>query len=155
MKKVSVQRGLTWWWKEKNIQRIPLSDVGQGLSPYPFLHILEQNENEALLIKYLQKKNIFIEWETEFIQLEQNESEAKAVLQKNNIREELTASWVVGADGGKSKLRNLLDLRFEGGTYENIFYVADTAVDWSIGYGELFLYIAKKNIYRFFPDERK
>lgn len=137
--------------KGKKIQRIPFGDIGKALSPYPFLHIFEQNKNERLLIDYLQKKSISVEWNTELIQLSQDDKEVTATIKNNNEQQEIKALWLIGADGGKSAVRHLLNLPFSGDTYENIFYVADTAVEWSMGYDELILYLSTKTFIGFFP----
>ena len=41
----------------------------------------------------------------------------------------LDAAWVVAADGARSTLRQLLDLRMEGDSYEGRFVIADIRVD--------------------------
>jgi len=41
----------------------------------------------------------------------------------------LEADWVVAADGGRSPLRTMLGLKFEGASYEGLFVIADVRVD--------------------------
>jgi hypothetical protein len=61
----------------------------------------------------------------------------------------------VAADGAKSPIRHKLNIPFEGGTYENIFYVVDCAVEWEFGEGDLNLYLGKKTFIAFFPMKGK
>jgi 2-polyprenyl-6-methoxyphenol hydroxylase-like FAD-dependent oxidoreductase len=42
-----------------------LSDIGAGMSPYPYLLILEQSKNEKLLYDYLQSHQKTVLWQTE------------------------------------------------------------------------------------------
>jgi 2-polyprenyl-6-methoxyphenol hydroxylase-like FAD-dependent oxidoreductase len=137
--------------KGKKIQRIPFGDIGKQFSAYPFLHILEQNKNESLLIEYLGQKNISVKWNTELVNFSQSEKEVKVMVKIKNEQQEIIADWLIGADGGKSPVRHLLNLKFEGDTYENIFYVADTRVEWDLGYNELLGYLSQKTLTAFFP----
>jgi 3-(3-hydroxy-phenyl)propionate hydroxylase len=41
----------------------------------------------------------------------------------------LPSDWVVAADGGRSPLRTMLDLKLEGASYEGFFVIADIRVD--------------------------
>jgi 2-polyprenyl-6-methoxyphenol hydroxylase-like FAD-dependent oxidoreductase len=41
--------GANLWVEGRKVARIPLGDIGRDLSPYPFLLILGQDDNERLL----------------------------------------------------------------------------------------------------------
>ena len=41
--------GANLWARGRRTARIPVGDIGQGLSPYPFLLVLGQDDNEMLL----------------------------------------------------------------------------------------------------------
>src|SRR5499433_2279136 len=41
------------------------SDVGKGMSPFPFLLMLEQSKTERLLYEYLQSHGKHVRWNTE------------------------------------------------------------------------------------------
>src|SRR5215216_525601 len=51
-----------------------LSAVGEGLSPYPYVLMLEQSKNERLLYEYLQGHRKEVLWNTELENFSQNES---------------------------------------------------------------------------------
>ncbi|MBD0332124.1 MAG: FAD-dependent monooxygenase, partial [Chitinophagaceae bacterium] len=57
--------------KGRKIQEMPLGIVGEGLSAFPFLLVLEQSRNEELHYKYLQEHNGEVLWNTELILLQQ------------------------------------------------------------------------------------
>ncbi len=66
-----VTAGANFWNNARHGARIPLSDIGRGLSPYPFLLILGQDDNEQLLGELLRKRNVEICWNTELTGLTQ------------------------------------------------------------------------------------
>src|SRR5688572_15932028 len=41
--------GANMWAEGRRTARVPLGDIGRGLSPYPFVLILGQDDNERLL----------------------------------------------------------------------------------------------------------
>jgi hypothetical protein len=45
--------------------RVPLGDIGKGMSPFPFVVIYPQDEHEELLIEWLRREGIEIERSTE------------------------------------------------------------------------------------------
>ncbi|MDB5753777.1 MAG: pcpB, partial [Massilia sp.] len=45
--------GLNWWVRGQRAARVPLGDIGLDMSPYPFILILGQDDNERLLGKRL------------------------------------------------------------------------------------------------------
>ena len=47
--------GANMWAAGRRIARVPLGDIGRDMSPYPFLLILGQDDNERLLGEALQK----------------------------------------------------------------------------------------------------
>ncbi len=124
-------------------QTIPFGEMGKGLSPYPFLLIFEQYKNEHLLYEYLKSHGGEVWWNSELIEISQDSSGVTAVIKKGEEQVTLAGDYAIGADGAKSVIRHKLEFTFTGGTYENIFFVADTEVDWQLGYEQLFLCISK------------
>jgi len=53
---------------------IEVSQLGQDLSPYPFVLMLEQSKNERLLYDYLKSQGREVTWQTTLKSLSQNES---------------------------------------------------------------------------------
>src|SRR4029077_10855409 len=101
--------------------------IGQGLSPYPYLLILGQDDNERLLGEVLRQRGVAIQWNTELAALAQEPDGVKATLkQKDGTRREIAAGWVAGCDGAHSAVRELNGIPFEGAPYEQVFFVADT-----------------------------
>ena len=56
--------GANIWVQGRRAARIPLGDIGRDLSPYPFLLILGQDDNERLLSDALRIQRGAVQWNT-------------------------------------------------------------------------------------------
>jgi 2-polyprenyl-6-methoxyphenol hydroxylase-like FAD-dependent oxidoreductase len=131
---------------------VNLSNVGQGLSAYPFMLVLEQSRNEQLLYEYMQSKDRDVRWQTELESFSQDERGVTAQV-KTSAGESriILARYMVGCDGPKSFVRHALGLSFEGSTFERLFYVADVQIDWDYGHDALHVCLARNSVVAFFP----
>ena len=144
--------GANIWTGGRPKARIPLGDIGRELSPYPFLLILGQDDNERLLGEALRRQGGEVHWHTELIALEQHATHAIATLkQPDGTRREIAAAWVAGCDGAKSAVREINDIQFEGAPYEHVFFVADTEVTGAMVPDELNVYLWRDGFHLFFP----
>jgi 2-polyprenyl-6-methoxyphenol hydroxylase-like FAD-dependent oxidoreductase len=115
-------------------------------SPYPFLLILGQDDNEQILGDALRNQGITIQWNTELVDLEQRTDQVTAALKQaaGTIRE-VAAAWVAGCDGAHSAVRDLNRIAFRGAPYEHVFFVADTRASGPMVPGELNVYLWRKD----------
>src|SRR2546423_7685301 len=144
--------GANIWVQGRRAARLPLGDIGRHLSPYPFLLILGQDDNERLLGDALCKQGMAVEWSTELVGLAQDTSYVKATLQQpDGTIEEVTVAWVGGCDGARSAVRELSAIAFEGAPYEHVFFVADTRVTGPMVPDELNVYLWREGFHLFFP----
>jgi 2-polyprenyl-6-methoxyphenol hydroxylase-like FAD-dependent oxidoreductase len=144
--------GANLWARGRLAARLPLGDIGHDLSPYPYLLILGQDDNERLLGEMLGQWGIAVQWNTELVGLAQEADRVRATLkQPDGSRREITAAWVAGCDGAKSVVRGLNGIAFEGAPYEHVFFVADTQVTGSMTPGELNVYLWRSGFHLFFP----
>lgn len=129
-----------------------LSGVGEGMSPYPFVLMLEQSKNERLLYDHLKSQGRDVLWDTSLESFGQTDDGVTAQV-KNASGESRTveAKYLVGCDGAKSPVRHALGLAFEGSTFERTFYVADARVDWQFGHDALTVCLSKETFVVFFP----
>jgi 2-polyprenyl-6-methoxyphenol hydroxylase-like FAD-dependent oxidoreductase len=129
-----------------------LSNIGEGLSPYPFVLMLEQSKNERLLSEYLRSHRKEVLWETELETFSQNGSGVAAqVKTAGGASKTIEAKYLVGCDGAKSQTRHALGLEFSGSTFERMFYVADAQVDWNLSHDALHVCFSKSSFVLFFP----
>jgi 2-polyprenyl-6-methoxyphenol hydroxylase-like FAD-dependent oxidoreductase len=144
--------GANLWARGRRTARLPLGDIGHGLSPYPFLLILGQDDNERLLGEALRHWGIVVQWNTELVGLAQEADRVKATLkQPDGTSREITAAWVAGCDGAKSVVRGLTGIAFQGAPYEHVFFVADTQVTGPMTPDELNVYLWRTGFHLFFP----
>ena len=63
---------------------VELSNIGQGLSAYPYMLVLEQSKNERLLYDYVQSHGNDVLWHTELESFSQSEAKVTAQLKTLN-----------------------------------------------------------------------
>src|SRR5262245_42463831 len=92
------------------VATLPLGDVGQGESPYPFVLSFPQDDHERLLIDRLRAAGHAVEWDTELTGLTQQEGGARAVLRKAGGEQTWAGAYLCGCDGAHSAVRHGLGL---------------------------------------------
>src|ERR671932_667204 len=137
--------------RSREVAAVPLGDVGRGLSPYPFALSYPQDDHERLLIDRLRAAGHAVEWDTELTGLTQQESGVRAVLRRPQGEETWAGPYLCGCDGAHSAVRHGLGVGFPGGTYEQLFYVADAQADGSWSDHDLTGYLAEKTFCLAFP----
>ena len=60
--------------ERKPTARIPLGDIGQDLSPFPYVLILGQDDNERIMGEKLRDWSVSVQWNTELSALEQKQA---------------------------------------------------------------------------------
>jgi 2-polyprenyl-6-methoxyphenol hydroxylase-like FAD-dependent oxidoreductase len=131
---------------------LDFSHIGEGLSRYPFVLMLEQSKNERLLYEYLQSHGQQVQWKTELENFTTSDSTVTARIRSSDGTSQiLEADYLVGCDGPRSLVRHTLGLEFGGSTFERMFYVADAQVDWHFTHDALHVCFAKESFVVFFP----
>jgi 2-polyprenyl-6-methoxyphenol hydroxylase-like FAD-dependent oxidoreductase len=144
--------GANMWAEGRRTARVPLGDIGRDMSPYPFLLILGQDDNERLLGELLQQWDMAIAWNTELVGLAQEADQVTAKLkQPDGTIQEIRAAWVAGCDGARSAVRELSGIPFQGAPYEHVFFVADTQMTGPMVPDELNIYFWRDGFHLFFP----
>lgn len=144
--------GANMWAGGRRMARVPLGEIGREISPYPFLLILGQDENERLLAEALRRFNVAPQWNTELIHLEQTEDHVTATLKHpDGATRAVTAGWVAGCDGAHSAVRRLSGIAFPGAPYDHVFFIADTRMTGPMVPGELNVYLWEDGFHLFFP----
>jgi 2-polyprenyl-6-methoxyphenol hydroxylase-like FAD-dependent oxidoreductase len=131
---------------------LDFSNIGEGLSPFPFVLMLEQSKNEQLLYEYLLNHRKQVLWKTELESFSQDTAAVRAqVRDVNGTIQSIEAKYLVGCDGPKSLVRHALGLSLEGSTFERTFYVADAQIDGSLSHEALNICFAENSFVVFFP----
>src|SRR5438477_1878973 len=152
-----VQRGLKFvaanlWVAGKRVGRIPFGDMGRGLSPFPYMTAFAQDEHERLLIDRLEQLGVTVERPVELVTLSSTDTGVHATLKHpDGSSETCDALYVAGCDGARSHVRESLGVGFPGGTYEHLFYVADTDASGPAVNSELHVILDEADFLAVFP----
>ena len=131
---------------------IQFGEIGSGLSPYPYLFILEQSRNEALLHDYISSQGGTVDWSTEVVDLKKSGDGYTGTLKRGDgSSEPIKCQYLVGCGGATSVARHFLDMPFPGGTDEQLFFVADVTIELDVQKLGLLLAINRKEFLGFFP----
>ena len=63
--------GANMWAQGRKMARVPLGDAGQDMTPYPYILILGQDDNERIMGDKLRDLGVSVQWNTELVGLEQ------------------------------------------------------------------------------------
>jgi 2-polyprenyl-6-methoxyphenol hydroxylase-like FAD-dependent oxidoreductase len=140
------------WVGGKIVTRVNLHDIGLGLGPYDYMFIFPQDEHEALLEGALAKLGVKVERDTELMGFTDDGDCVRAVLRNpEGVEEMCEATYLAGCDGARSKVRETLDTGFPGGTYSQLFYVADVEASGEPVDGNLSLDLDQADFLAVFP----
>ena len=130
------------WARGKHRARIPFSEIGKELTPYPFLFVLPQDQHERILERALNENGAFVERGVELVNFEDRDSHISACLRRNGASpnnddgknsetetEICETTYLIGCDGAHSAVRHGMKVDFQGAPYKQLFYVADIETD--------------------------
>ena len=131
---------------------VEFGKLGKGMSPYPYVLFVEQGKHESLLYEFIRSHERDVVWNAEFESFSQDGNSVVGKVKKlSGETETIEAKYLVGCDGAKSLIRHSLGLKFEGSTFERIFYVADVQLDWKHGHVALQVFLMRNSLLAFFP----
>jgi 2-polyprenyl-6-methoxyphenol hydroxylase-like FAD-dependent oxidoreductase len=140
------------WVKGEPATRLSFERIGSDLTPYSFLHILPQDQHERLLIERLQALGVFVERRTELVSFTEEGGRVIARLRGPEGRAETCeTSYIAGCDGAHSTVRGTIGTGFAGGTYRQVFYVADVEAAGPPVNGELHVDLDEADFLAVFP----
>lgn len=123
---------------DRDVARFSLADMGEGISPYPFMLAFGQDEHERFLIDRLGELGVEVDWGATLMDLTDRNDAVEATISDGRSTRQAIYAYATGCDGAHSRVREILDIGFPGGSSEGLFYVADAAVS-AAGRGEIYL----------------
>jgi 2-polyprenyl-6-methoxyphenol hydroxylase-like FAD-dependent oxidoreductase len=148
--------GANMWANGQWTARIPIGDIGKNQSPFPFVLMLGQDDNERILGEKLHDLGLNVEWNTELVAFEQQPDHVEATLrQPDGSMRKISAAWIAGCDGSHSPVRELSGITFQGAPYEHRFFVADTEATGLMKPDEVNIYLWQDGFHLFFPMRGK
>ncbi len=143
---------MTLWVGGKPVTQVNLHDIGLGLGPFDYMFIYPQDEHEALLEGALLKAGVKVDRGVELMAFTDDGDCVRAVLQgPDGVQEMCEARYLAGCDGARSRVREVLDTGFPGGTYNQLFYVADVEASGAPVDGNLNIDLDESDFLAVFP----
>ena len=143
--------GINLWARGKRAARVSFETIAGNLSPYgPF--VFPQDLHERLLIERLTAAGVVVERNTELLRFSAAGDSVSATLRGADGREEsCEAAYLAGCDGARSIVRQGIGVGFPGGTYDQLFYVADVDAAGPALDGELHVALDEADFLAVFP----
>jgi 2-polyprenyl-6-methoxyphenol hydroxylase-like FAD-dependent oxidoreductase len=143
--------GINLWVRGERATRVPFDTIADGLTPYgPF--IFPQDQHERLLIERLAAAGVSVERHTELVRFYEIADTVTATLRGPDHQEEICeAAYLAGCDGARSIVRQGMATGFPGGTYQQLFYVADIDAGGPALDGELHIDLDEADFLAVFP----
>jgi 3-(3-hydroxy-phenyl)propionate hydroxylase len=118
-------------------------DLLADLTPYPYRLHLEQHRLTPIQLDILRRDGMAeIHFDHQVIGFTQNADSVSVTVESGGNTRTVEASWLIGADGGRSIVRKVLGVEFEGFTWPEIFVVVSTPYDFGAHGFALNSYIA-------------
>ncbi|MDY6901918.1 MAG: FAD-dependent monooxygenase [Cyanobacteriota bacterium] len=113
-------------------KRIAQVSSGELDTPYPYIMLYPQSDTESSLENHLNSLGLEVEWNTQIIELQQDNEELKVELQHSNGEiEAIEPKYLIACDGGRSFCRKAIGAKLDGETFESEFLLADLELEWS------------------------
>ena len=143
--------GINLWVRGRRATRVPFETIADGLTPYGPL-IFPQDQHEHLLIERLAAVGVSVERKTELVSFSEGADSVTAVLRgPEGQAESCEVTYLAGCDGARSIVRPGIAADFPGGTYEQLFYVADVDAAGPALDGELHVDLEEADFLAVFP----
>jgi 2-polyprenyl-6-methoxyphenol hydroxylase-like FAD-dependent oxidoreductase len=140
------------WVKGAAAARLPFETIGSDLTRYSFLEIFPQDQHERLLIERLEALGVLVERRTELVGFSDDGERVTARLRAAEGDVSICeARYIAGCDGARSIVREVMGTGFPGGTYRQIFYVADVQATGPALNGELHVDLDEADFLAVFP----
>jgi 2-polyprenyl-6-methoxyphenol hydroxylase-like FAD-dependent oxidoreductase len=136
--------------RPREVTTIRFKDLGDGISPYPFALAYPQDDHERFLIGKLKAAGCEVNWRCKLNSLSEYADGFRAEIENNESREEARADYICGCDGTHSCVRAALGIGFPGGTYDQLFYVADVRITRTFD-RDLYVNLGKHTLTLMFP----
>jgi 2-polyprenyl-6-methoxyphenol hydroxylase-like FAD-dependent oxidoreductase len=145
---------LTMRREGRRVATAELSDMGRGRSAFPFVLAFAQDDHERLLEHNLARLGVTVERNTVLETITQDDGSVRATLRTPAGTEVVEADYLAGCDGARSRTRHELGIAFPGGTYSQVFYVADAMAHGDAASGGVQICISAKDFCLVLPVRR-
>lgn len=139
-------------FNHKRDYTLDVSDFGKGLTPYPYLLMIEQWQTEKLLNQFLNDHGHWVESGISLISFTQeNKMVTSEIQMSDGTKETIKSRYLIGADGSDSLVRTQSGIPFPGKTHEARLFITDCEARLPFSHREIFFSFAKDLTSGFFP----
>ena len=133
-------RGMALYSGDEQLLRVPLDGFDAA---YPFSLNTPQTETERVLAEHLASFGVSVDRPVELIALTQDDDAATLRLRHaDGTVEDVTAAWVIGADGAHSAVRHLVGGKLEGSFIGERFLLGDVDAEHDLDPETMFTFFA-------------
>ncbi|MES2536311.1 MAG: FAD-dependent monooxygenase [Pseudomonadota bacterium] len=121
-----------WQVRERRGDLVAQFDLGllSDITPYPYRLHLEQHRLTPILLDLVSGFSCAeVRFSSRVTGVEQDADGARVTVETAAGSEQIAASWVIAADGGRSTIRKQTGVEFEGFTWEEQYLVVSTPYD--------------------------
>ncbi len=134
------------------ITSIDLSNMGVGLTRFPFFLMLEQWRTENILIEFIRTGACDLENNTELLSFtNEDEFVTSEIRTPSGEIKVIKSKFLIGADGSNSLVRNLLGIPFPGKTHKQRLFITDCEAQLPLPEKEFFFTFKNDYILGCFP----
>jgi 3-(3-hydroxy-phenyl)propionate hydroxylase len=121
-----------WQIRDRSGEYIAEFDLGllSDLTPYGYRLHLEQHKLTPIQLDIIRKETeVDVRFAHRLVDARQHGDGVTVSVEADGARRDIEASWLIGADGGRSVARKLSGIEFEGFTWPENFLVVSTPQD--------------------------
>lgn len=126
-------KGLPWaggrsFWHRHQVLQFQMDAAGRCKHP-PMINLQQCFLEQFLIDKLVENDEVEIRWESQVTGVDSLAGSVRLTVQTPEGSYPMDAAYVVAADGARSFVRQALDLRMEGNSYEGRYLIADIQVE--------------------------
>jgi 2-polyprenyl-6-methoxyphenol hydroxylase-like FAD-dependent oxidoreductase len=124
----------------KTLVRVPLDSVD---SAFPCTFVTAQTETERVVTDHVTALGVTIDRGLTATALTQDDDAVHLTVQRlDGATEQITASWVIGTDGGHSTIRRLVGTKLEGSFQGERFILGDVEAEHGLGDTNMYTFLS-------------
>lgn len=136
---------------QRRAVRLDLLGLPWGDTAYPFWLSIPQYATEQVLEEHLKNLGGAVEWGTSLDEVYDRGDHVEALVEYDGGTEAVKARWLVGCDGGRSRVRDQIGVRLKRHDAGATFVLADVKSTLSIVEDEGYVYLAPQGLLLIVP----
>ncbi|WP_090481702.1 FAD-dependent monooxygenase [Nakamurella panacisegetis] len=128
-----------------------LTDFALGDTAFPHLLLIRQSDVEAVLLAAAAQRGLAVEWDTAFESYRIDSGSPIVTVRRGWAQAQISAQFLVGADGSTSAVRHRADITSDGAAYPVDVVLADVELDGTVGAASAHVAAGRKGLVFLFP----